>query len=148
VLVLGVVNGMIWQKERVLARGEVALLPLAPVDPRSLIQGDYMSLRYDLRAASELQSDGLVVIRLGADRVATVDRVYRTGEPLAPGEHLLRARYRHHQLRLGAEAFYFQEGQATLYAEARYGELRVAPDGESVLVGLRDKERQRLGTPR
>jgi uncharacterized membrane-anchored protein len=145
VLVLGAVNGLIAQKERVLARGEMALLPLAPVDPRSLMQGDYMRLRYELRAADSLREDGFVVFRLDANRVATVDRVYQPGEPLAPGEHLLRARYRQGQVRLGAEAFYFQEGQADLYARASYGELRVAPDGESVLVGLRSKDREPLG---
>jgi opacity protein-like surface antigen len=34
---------------------------------------------------------------------------------------------------------------ASVYDRARYGELRVTIDGESVLVGLRDKDRQPLG---
>ena len=67
------------------------------------------------------------------------------GEPLSPGEQLIRARPRQGQVRLGAEAFHFQEGQASLYAKARYGELRVTPAGDSVLVGLRDQDRQPLG---
>ncbi|MDE8355606.1 GDYXXLXY domain-containing protein, partial [Klebsiella pneumoniae] len=45
VLALAVVNLAIVSCERLLAEGEVVLLELAPVDPRSLMQGDYMSLR-------------------------------------------------------------------------------------------------------
>jgi uncharacterized membrane-anchored protein len=48
-------------------------------------------------------------------------------------------------VRLGAESFFFQEGHAQLYNGARYGEVRVAPSGTSVLVGLRGQEREPLG---
>ena len=48
VIVLAGVNVQIAQKERLLQQGVTMLLRLAPVDPRSLIQGDYMDLRYDL----------------------------------------------------------------------------------------------------
>src|SRR3546814_7520410 len=45
-LVLGAVNLQVLQKQRVLDDGRTVLLALRPVDPRSLIQGDYMVLRY------------------------------------------------------------------------------------------------------
>ena len=45
-LVLVVTNVLIFQKERLLASPQGILLELAPVDPRSLIQGDYMALAY------------------------------------------------------------------------------------------------------
>jgi uncharacterized membrane-anchored protein len=40
-------------------------------------------------------------------------------------------------VRVGTDAFYFQEGQAERYAGAKYGELRLTGSGEAVLVGLR-----------
>ena len=46
VLVLGVLNYGIYQKEQIKNQGDIVLLELAPVDPRSLMQGDYMRLRY------------------------------------------------------------------------------------------------------
>src|SRR5690606_17741733 len=52
-LVLGVVNYAIHGKERVIRNGEVVFLELAPVDPRSLMQGDYMALRFQLAADIE-----------------------------------------------------------------------------------------------
>ncbi len=48
VLVLGAVNWSIFAKERIKTHGERIYLALAPVDPRSLMQGDYMALRFEL----------------------------------------------------------------------------------------------------
>ena len=54
---LAVANQGIFQRERILADGRIVLLELEPVDPRSLMQGDYMALRFavvdDIRAALE-----------------------------------------------------------------------------------------------
>lgn len=56
-LALAVANHGIVQRERILTDGRVLLLELAPVDPRSLMQGDYMALEFaavdDIRAALE-----------------------------------------------------------------------------------------------
>jgi uncharacterized membrane-anchored protein len=143
-----VLAGMLFsiaQKERVLAQGRVVLLELAPVDPRSLMQGDYMQLDYAIaraltQALRAWPRDGRLVLAQGPGGVARFVRRHEGG-PLAPGELLLRYRVRDGRLRLGAESFLFQEGHAERYARARYGELRVEPDGDSVLAGLRSAER-------
>ncbi|UUZ46717.1 GDYXXLXY domain-containing protein [Massilia sp. B-10] len=44
--VLAVANTGIWQKEKLIAEGLLIFVELAPVDPRSLMQGDYMQLRF------------------------------------------------------------------------------------------------------
>lgn len=149
-LVLAVVNLQIVQKEFLLKQGITMLLRLAPVDPRSLIQGDYMALRYDLSEflwEDSLPRDGQVVVHLDEQQVATILRVYTPDEPLVEGEHLLRYRWREGSIQLGSKAFFFQEGHADSYAHARYGELRVNDSGESVLVGLRDNDLHLLGPP-
>lgn len=56
-LALGVVNVGIAQRERVLREGTVLLLELAPADPRSLMQGDYMRLRFAAAEAIEEAMD-------------------------------------------------------------------------------------------
>jgi len=53
-LALGVANRAILGHERTLADGRVLLLELAPVDPRSMMQGDYMALRF--AAAREIDA--------------------------------------------------------------------------------------------
>jgi uncharacterized membrane-anchored protein len=147
-LALLAVNGLITQKEWLLQRGDVVLLPLETRDPRSLMQGDYMTLRYALSrdalaAVKDPPRTGQVVVRLDADGVGTFAR-FDLGEPLQPGEHRLRYRRRDEWsgLQLGAESFFFQEGQAGLYSRSRYGVLRVTSSGVAVLAGLADEQRQ------
>jgi len=77
--------------------------------------------------------------------VAVFVRRYTEGEPLAAGEHLLSYRRRGGRIKIGTDAFFFQEGHAPRYARAKYGELRVNWSGESLLIGLRDDQRQPLG---
>ncbi len=52
IAILALVNATIIGKEKHLAKGTVVYLELAPVDPRSLMQGDYMALRF--RMANEI----------------------------------------------------------------------------------------------
>ena len=145
VLVLAATNLNIASKERVIQHGRPVLLELRPADPRSLIQGDYMALRYASRAfpsretAMTWSHSGTVVLQLDNNHVGTYAR-QDDGSPLADNE--VRLGYRSMtswgELRYGAEAFYFQEGKAELYQEARYGVLRVDASGTSVLTGLAD----------
>jgi uncharacterized membrane-anchored protein len=144
---LGTVNWLALGRERLAADGQVMYLALAPVDPLSPLQGYYMDLRYELAGhvpAADRPSSGALVVRLDGQK-ATFVRIYQPGAPLAAGEHLLRYRVRSGQVRIGAEAFFFQEGQAALYQGARYGELRVAADGTAALVGLRGANLEPLG---
>jgi len=145
-LVIGGVNLLIVKKEDTLANGRTVLLGLAPVDPRSLMQGDYMVLRYAIAEVipeSQLSGKGCIVVSLDENDVAKFVRIHK-GEGLQAGEHLLFYRNRG-GLRLGAESFMFQERHADLYSEARYGELKVDESGASVLVGLRGENFKPLG---
>ncbi|HYF61730.1 MAG TPA: GDYXXLXY domain-containing protein [Herpetosiphonaceae bacterium] len=147
-LALGTVNWLALGRERLAADGHVMYLDLAPVDPRSLMQGDYMDLRYALAdrvPINESAAAGALVVRVDELHYATFVRVHTPGAPLAPGEHLLRYRVRDGRALIGAESFFFQEGQAERFAAARYGELRVAPDGTAALVGLRGDQLEPLG---
>lgn len=147
-------------KERLLARGDIVLLKLAPVDPRSLMQGDYMALNFDIgnqirTAQTQRQMpdgpparDGVAVIRRDEQGVASFVRVH-SGEPLAPGEQLLRyqaarSRWGGMQVQVSTDAYFFQEGQGERFAQAGYGEFRVGADGQALLVGLRGRGLEKL----
>lgn len=151
VVVLIVANIGIYQREQVLATGRPVLLELAPVDPRSLMQGDYMALRFraaedafSARPGGETWHDGRVVIAVDADGVGTFRR-FDDGSPLASDEVPMRFRVRDSRPKFGTNAFFFQEGHAQYYEAARYGEFRVAPDGDALLVALRGEAREPLG---
>jgi uncharacterized membrane-anchored protein len=159
VLGIGVSLAGIVGKERLLAQGNVVFLKLAPVDPRSLMQGDYMALHFavadaitrareDGHKAGAAPNAGVAVIRVDERGEAAFVRLH-DGEPLAAGEALLRfqnrpARWGRAQTQISTDAYFFQEGQARRYEAAQFGEFRVAPDGEAVLVGLRGKGLGRL----
>ncbi|MFO1311635.1 MAG: GDYXXLXY domain-containing protein [Burkholderiales bacterium] len=146
--ILAAVNASIASREAIVADGKVVLLELAPVDPRPLMQGDYMPLRF--RVATEAfggtrgthPADGRLVVSISPEGVAKFVR-FDEGAPLAPGELRLRYRWREDP-RFATNAFFFEEGKASRFAAARFGEFRVGDDGEMILTGLRDAERRPL----
>lgn len=141
--ILALVNFSIYSRERLLTEGSVVLLQLAPVDPRSLMQGDYMALRFEVaneirsRVVNEAPHDGHVVLTLDRHRVGTFARI-DDGAPPAANEVRMRYRLRNQQIKFATNAFFFQEGDAGLYAQARFGEFRVGEDGDSILTGVRE----------
>lgn len=152
-LVLAAVNWAIYGREQLLENGRVVLLELAPVDPRSLMQGDYMALRFrlepDLTASGReaaLAQDGFIVVRVGEHGVGSFAR-RDAGEPLAAGEARLRYRAREGRVKFATNAFFFQEGTGRAYERARYGEFRAAPNGDLLLTHLVGETFERLGAP-
>ncbi|WP_421342869.1 GDYXXLXY domain-containing protein [Aeromonas veronii] len=150
--ILAGINATVWRYEHAMSSGEVVLLRLAPVDPRSLMQGDYMRLNYeiareltsrDARANQDKGSDTLV-IRLDAHQVATL---VADGKPdrLASDERLLQVHQSERQWQIGPDAYFFEEGSGQQYEAARYGEFRLQADGKTLLVGLRDEAYQPIG---
>jgi uncharacterized membrane-anchored protein len=141
VLVLGSVNVAIYEKEQIKAHGETIYLELAPVDPRSLMQGDYMALRFALAQDIDpaRHPENRAPLQLDENRVATFDRA-----PPADGLSI-RFRRRNGDVWLGTNAYFFEEGSAKQFEGARYGEFRIdRRTGEAVLVGLRDERFRRL----
>jgi len=146
VLLLVGMNWGIYQKESLLNDGRIVLLKLAPVDPRSLMQGDYMALRFSVpvpRSNSD-SVDGRVVLGLDERGVAAYRRI-DNGSTLAGDEIVMRYRIRQGQIKFATNAFFFQEGEGHRYENAEYGEFRVSDSGDSLLTGLRDKDLHRLG---
>ena len=135
VLLLVYFNWSVYQKEQTLKEGQLVLLQLAPVDPRSLMQGDYMRLSYK-EANSEL-TDGQEAKR---GYVGKIMRLQESPEPVNENEIVLKYKTINGRLFLGAESFFFEEGQDSVYNDAAYGGLRVDSKGESLLVGLYDED--------
>ena len=147
---LGFVNFGIWQREQLVTGGRVVLLRLSPVDPRSLMQGDYMRLNFEVadRAfpwrSRPRRGDGHVVVGLDGQQVGHFRRIDRGGA-LARDEIKLRYRIRGGDAKFATNAYFFEEGQAPAFEPAQYGEFRVAEDGEMILIGLRDAGLRPLG---
>jgi uncharacterized membrane-anchored protein len=133
-------NHSIFKKETLLSDGELILLELAPVDPRSLMQGDYMELRYAI--SDDIETDsiskrGFCVVKLMANNIAKRVRIQENKTPLKKGEYLIKYKAKDWQgLNIGAESFFFQEGEGEKYEVAKYGGIKVDDQGNSLLIGL------------
>lgn len=160
ILALGLINWSILEKEAHLSTGKWVFLELAPVDPRSLMQGDYMALNFSLAAniydalpklKEEKQwrhdinaEDGYVVVSLDNRDVASYTRIH-AGEQLSADESLLAYRVRDGAIKFATNAFFFQEGDAALYEPAKYGAFRVNEKAELLLVSMHDESLVLLG---
>jgi uncharacterized membrane-anchored protein len=137
VLILLSVNLAILARERRLAHSRTAILQLAPADPRSLMQGDYMDLRYALasQAKQSWPQEGTSYLTLDSRQVGTALTLSSS-----PGSLPLRYRMRDGRALFGAESYFFQEGQGAWFSQARYGELKVDEQGYATLIALLDKD--------
>ena len=128
--------------------GQLVLLELAPVDPRSLMQGDYMALRYKISENMDFDNmpkRGYCVIRLNPNNIAANIRFQKDLTPLNEGEYLIKyASSDERNVNVGAESFFFQEGQAVKYGRAKYGGVKIDKNGNSLLVGLYDEQQRKI----
>lgn len=146
---LAVANGAIWQKQQLIAHGQPLYVALAPVDPRSLMQGDFMRLRFELPEDPEDERDRLwrdqrpmVMAQRDARGVAVLQRIADPQQPPAPGELRIQLTPKDGNWVLVTDAWFFREGEAERFAQARFGEFRVGPDGRALLVGMADAQLQ------
>lgn len=160
VIVLGLVNWSIFEKEIHLAEGRIVYLDLAPVDPRSLMQGDYMALRFKL--ANEMYkvlpkaekhkrwrhdvnaTDGYAVVTLDERNIGSFKYLY-VDQTLSEDEILMRYRVRNGAVKFATNGFFFQEGHGKYYESARFGQFRVDDKGELLLVAMYDKDLGKIG---
>jgi uncharacterized membrane-anchored protein len=124
------------QKETLIGKGSEVLLRLAPIDPRSMMQGDYMALNYQIFDKIGYDSkSGYIVVTVGRDRIAEFVRL-QSGKKVNDGELIIHYKRDLGRLTIGADNYFFQEGSAKKYEKAKYGLLKVDSDGNSILVGL------------
>ena len=147
--VLAVANIGIWQKENLIAQGKPVFVELAPVDPRSLMQGDYMQLDFGLTRDARAHLQGMegkrvtVVAAVDARGVATFAR-RDDGRPLGPGEMQLEIIPDKFGWKVASNAWYFKEGEAERWQRAKFGEFRVDASGKALLTGMRGPQLEPL----
>jgi uncharacterized membrane-anchored protein len=145
VLTLVVANGAIWQKEALISTGRPVFIALAPTDPRSLMQGDYMTLNFQLPAVENLRTarHARVIAKVDQRGVAVMVGL-ATERTLAADEIVIELLQTRSGLRPATDAWYFKEGEAQRWSRARYGEFRIDGSGRALLVNLRGPDLEPL----
>ncbi|MGG3007710.1 GDYXXLXY domain-containing protein [Geobacillus stearothermophilus] len=136
----------VWQKERLLRYGDVVKLELEPVDPRSMLQGDYIRLRYDISTIPSLEGSGRVQVglRKGADGVHRLAGVYmvngnkRPGYTPQPGDVIITGTFHGPQVVYGIESYFIPEKTGMARQEnVRFAYVRVSESGDALLEAIR-----------
>jgi len=158
-VILAPINAATISKEKRLTEGALAYLELAPIAPRSLMQGDYMALRFQL--ANEVRNalrkntnaalghhrtdtgDGHVIIGLNRNNKGTFKRIHDQ-QALQKDESLLRYRIRGGAVKLATNAYFFQEGHGKYYEVARFERFRMDNEGELLLESMHDEHLNKL----
>lgn len=147
---LGVINYSIAQKENIIANGKPALIEIAPVDPRSIMQGDYMALNFkmldnisnwDFHKKLQGQERLFALATQSSNGVIHVTQVDTHAALLAikkTDEFLIQLTKKNSRWLFVTDAWYFREGDGEKWAKAKYGDFRVLPNGTALLVGMRD----------
>ena len=152
---------MIGRHEWHLTHSDSIYVKLKPVDPRSILQGDYMALNYELYLAEQppameliedhLPSDAekayfynqssiLSYVQLDAQRrviQTRFDPQLLNDYPGASAKLVLRNPHNTFEgLYPAARSFLFAEGLEPCYRNAQFAELKVRENGQPLLVNL------------
>jgi uncharacterized membrane-anchored protein len=145
------INININKKQDIIENGEVLLFELAPVDPRSIMQGDYMRLRFDL--AGKIQEkiriknknntiqiqQGFAIVEKGENQIVSFVDLYDE-QTIKANQFKIPFKIRKYQIIFTTNAFYFQEGKASHFQKAKYGQFRMSDSGEMLLADMVDKD--------
>jgi uncharacterized membrane-anchored protein len=78
--------------------------------------------------------------RRDARGVAALMRIHDAATPLAADEFRIELTPKNGRWIFVTDAYYFREGDAARFEKARFGEFRVAPNGQALLVRLADEQ--------
>ncbi len=138
----------IFEKEQVISDGDTLYLALAPLDPRSIMQGDFMRLRYEVEQVKIEKSNektGYVILQLDERNVGTFAHI-ADNAALKNNEVKFKITRNSTRVKILPNSFLFQQGLRDLYQPAKYGIFKVK-GGEHLLVGLADGDLNEIKPP-
>lgn len=142
--------------EGVLNQGKPIILKLAPVDPRSLMQGDFMALNYEILTSvretltsedaynenKQEKEKAYLLVKYDKHNVAVFCRleenVPQQFNGCEPNIYLPLNLSSYWSPQLPTHSYFFSEGKGAYYAKAQYGEYRFK-DGTALLFRLLDE---------
>jgi uncharacterized membrane-anchored protein/uncharacterized membrane protein len=147
VVQLSIIGVQIGKSESLLARGELIKLELQPVDPRSLLQGDYVVLRYSISSMpispeprmNEKVSIGLVKNEQGVYEYSGSFLKGKVENVKQPGIDVwITGRYKGSgQMEYGIENYFVAEGTGLdLQEKVEYANVKVSKNGDAILESL------------
>ncbi|MBE2913879.1 GDYXXLXY domain-containing protein [Anoxybacillus flavithermus] len=131
-----------FDKERHIRHGEQIKLQLEPIDPRSLIQGDYVRLQYDISTIEGIDEWGKVQVILRKDDtgvhrfvgIYSVNGKKRNGDMYQEGDVLVNGNIYGDTIIYGIETYFVPEKTGgDIQQRARFAYVRVSKTGDALL---------------
>lgn len=151
-LQIGWISYQVYSNETLLQNGETVILKLEPVDPRSLLQGDYVELNYTISQLENIliEKNGpiTIVLRKNTQGIHEYTGVYRFNEKWntpyknKPGDVLLNGKVTSSwgssaQITYGIEHFFIPEGTGLeVEGKVKYAVVKVSEKGDGILYRL------------
>lgn len=147
-LQVAVIGYTAFSKEQLLTHGKLVKLELVPVDPRALLQGDYVRLGYEISTVKNVNERGTIQVILRKDEAGVyrfVDiyslngklyhaDVYQTGDVLMNGK------LNGDTVIYGIESYFVPEKTGgDVQRRARFAYVRVSRTGDAILEKVSDQ---------
>ena len=140
--------GLMGFNEATLAFGKKVVLQTAPVDPRDIFRGDYVTLRYKISTLSNMP--GLQTVKEGEKayvrleqrgdiwEATEVSRVYRENWPVLISGEVTNIRDDRTIMEYGIESYFVPEGKGREIERAENIKVRVSIDrsGKAIIENL------------
>ncbi|RBP02472.1 GDYXXLXY domain-containing protein [Rossellomorea aquimaris] len=150
----GWIGYQVYSNETLLQNGETIVLELQPVDPRSLLQGDYVELNYTISQLEDTSIDDngsiTIVLRKNAQGIHEYSGVHsfngkwNASYEKKPGDVLLNGKVTSSwdnsaQVTYGIEHFFIPEGTGLdVEGKVKAAVVKVSDKGDGILERLRD----------
>ncbi len=139
-----ILSVIIFQKETILRNGTEIVLKVEPVDPRSILQGDYVQLSYNI---SQIDSDEYnnrvyVMVEKDVHGIYQIKEIYDNIEEARDGaleDHqvIVTGKANGNTITYGIENFFIEEGTGLeVEQNAKYAKIKVGSNGDAILVSV------------
>ncbi|MGG4443878.1 GDYXXLXY domain-containing protein [Brevibacillus fortis] len=138
----------VWSSETILANGKTVKLELVPIDPRSLLQGDYVILGYTISTLDQEDIESgekiRVVLRQQANGLYSYSGFYeiegqwnRTYEPQSSDVVINGNTIGSNRVEYGIESYFVPEGTGLeMERNAKYAIVKIGERGDAILESL------------
>jgi uncharacterized membrane-anchored protein len=111
------------------------------------MQGDFMRLDYEIsrnQHNDSIPKRGYCIVTLDTNGIASKVRLQNNIIPLSQGEYPIVYTANGWNINIGAESFFFEEGQGKKYDSAKYGGIIIDKLGNGLLTGLYDEKLKKI----
>ncbi|ANB59777.1 GDYXXLXY domain-containing protein [Anoxybacteroides amylolyticum] len=136
-----------FSKEQLLTHGKLVKLQLVPIDPRSLLQGDYVRLGYEISTVKNVDERGTiqVILRKDEEGVYRFVDIYSLNGKLyhsdayQTGDVLMNGKLNGDTVVYGIESYFVPEKTGgDVQRRARFAYVRVSQTGDAILEKVSD----------